>query len=125
MLDWVCKLDTATGANEHISLIQARLCAAVEIPQLPGILSKLRVHSVKEGNMRKERLGVREYSNFQLKTTLQAGLSMIPKVHLVAQKQSLCYLLVSIATAVVEILVTLLRNAMQPINDINHWELFV
>lgn len=113
-------LTTATGANEHISLIQARFCAAVEIPQLPGILSKSRVHSVKEGNMRKERLGVREYSNFQLKTTLHASLSMIPKVHLVAQRQSLCYLLVSIVTAIVEILVTLLKNAMQPINDINH-----
>lgn len=75
---------------------------------------------MKEGNMRKERLGVSQYSNCQLKTTLQTGLNMISKVHLVAQKQSLYYLLVSIVTAVSEILATLLKNAMQPINDINH-----
>lgn len=115
-------LTTAAGVKEHISLIQAHLRGAVEIPQLPGILSKLRVHSVKEGNMREERLGVRQCSNCQLKTTLQAGLS-ISKVHLVAQRQSLCYLLVSIVTPIVKILVTLLKNAMGPINDINHGEM--
>lgn len=48
-------LTTATEVNEHIFVIQTHLCAAVEIPQLPRILSKLMVHSVKEGNMRKER----------------------------------------------------------------------
>lgn len=77
-------LTTATGVNEHISLIQAGLCCSRD--SSAGILSKPGIHSVKEGNMRKERLGVRQYSNCHLKTTLQAGLTEISKVHTLAQR---------------------------------------
>lgn len=54
------------------------------------------------------------------KTSLQVGLTVIPEVHFVAEKSSLCSLIVSVTTAVSRILAILLENAMLPINDNNH-----